>query len=443
MSCRTISQLICVTITLVVIASATTVYAQDWPQWRGENRDGVWDEEGLDREFAEGELTTLWRQPISAGYSGPTVADGRVFLMDRVVEPKQIERVLCFEEATGKPLWVRQYDATYVKVGYVAGPRASVTVDGDLVYSLGTMGNLMCLTAAEGRAEWTCDLDERYGISVSDRMPIWGIAASPIIHDDLVIVHCGGDNGASIVGLDKLTGEERWRASEDRAQYSAPIIQKFGDTDVLICWTGDNIVGLDPLTGKIHWEVPMTPRNMPIGVATPIVKDNQVFVTSFYDGSMMIRVADDGMTAEKVWSAVGENERSTRALHSIIGTPVWIDEHIYGVDSYGEFRCLLAADGSRAWTDEEAVVPKARWSTVHFVQNGDDTWMFNERGELIVARLSSEGYKEISRAKLIEPTKPQLPRRGGVCWSHPAFANKKVFLRNDEELICVDLAAED
>ena len=127
----------------------------------------------------------------------------------------------------------------------------------------------------------------------------------------------------------------------------------------------------------------------------------------------MIRMSKDGRSAEKVWSAVGPNERTTKALHSIISTPVWIGDHIYGVDSYGEFRCISAADGSRVWSSDKAV-PKARWSTVHFVQNGDDTWMFNERGELIVGRLTPTGYTEISRAKLIEPTLPQLRRRGGV-----------------------------
>ena len=426
-------------LSVVLCLSASESFAQDWPQWRGENRDGVWDDPNAKRVFKEGELKTLWRQPISSGYSGPTVADGRVFVMDRKTDPKQIERVLCFNEETGDPIWQKEYDCQYAKVGYVAGPRASVTVDGDHVYSLGTMGNLFCLAAEDGEIVWEIDLNERYKISKSKRMPVWGIAASPLVYGDLLIVHCGGDDGASIVAFDKTTGEERWRALEDRAQYSSPILHQFAENEVLICWTGDNIVGLNPADGMVHWKVPMTPKNMPIGIATPIVKDNHIFVTSFYDGSMMIKVAEDGLSAEKVWDAVGENERTTKALHSIISTPVWIDDHIYGVDSYGEFRCIAAEDGSRAWSNEDAV-PKARWSTVHFVQNGDDTWMFNERGELIVGQLMPEGFQEISRAKLIEPTEPQLRRRGGVCWSHPAFANGKVFLRNDEELICVDLS---
>ncbi len=421
--------------------SARHLFSDDWPQWRGVNRDGRWTEDGIDREFKDGELKTIWRQPISSGYSGPTVADGRVFVMDRKDEPKQIERVHCFNETTGEPIWEHAYDANYVKVGYVAGPRASVTIDGEYVFSLGTMGHLFCLTASKGEVVWSADLNKKYKLLESERMPVWGIAGSPLIYGELVIVHLGGDDEACIVAFEKSTGKERWRALKDRGQYSSPILHRVGDKEILICWTGDHVVGLNPTDGAVYWEIEMKPRNMPIGIATPIIKDNQVFVTSFYDGSLMIRLSEDGMSAEKVWSAVGENELKTKALHSIISTPVWIGDHIYGVDSHGEFRCISAADGSRVWTSQDAV-PRARWGTVHFVQNGDDVWMFNERGELMVGQLSPDGYTEISRAKLIEPTLAQLRRRGGVCWSHPAFANRKVFLRNDNEIICVNLAAE-
>jgi outer membrane protein assembly factor BamB len=120
-----------------------------------------------------------------------------------------------------------------------------------------------------------------------------------------------------------------------------------------------------------------------------------------------------------------------------MNTPLIINDFIYGVDSYGELRCLELATGNRIWEDLTAV-KKDRWANIHFVQNGDKTWMFNEHGELIISELSPKGFKEISRAKIIEPTKEQLPR--GVTWSHPAFANKHVYIRNDRELVCIDLS---
>jgi hypothetical protein len=140
-----------------------------------------------------------------------------------------------------------------------------------------------------------------------------------------------------------------------------------------------------------------------------------------------------------LWRARGENEQNTEALHCIMSTPLLIGDYIYGVDSYGELRCLEAATGKRIWEDQTAT-PRDRWSNIHMVRNGDRIWMFNERGELLIASLSPEGFHEISRAKLLEPTTVQLKRRGeGVCWSHPAFANGHVFARNDERLVCASL----
>jgi outer membrane protein assembly factor BamB len=138
---------------------------------------------------------------------------------------------------------------------------------------------------------------------------------------------------------------------------------------------------------------------------------------------------------------MGRDEQNTLALHSIISTPVFENGYIYGCDSYGELRCLDANTGDRLWEDKTAT-PPARWSNLHFVKNGDKYWMFNERGELLIAKLSPQGFQEISRAKLLEPTTDQLPQRGGVCWSHPAFANKHIFARNDKEIVCASLAAE-
>jgi hypothetical protein len=118
-----------------------------------------------------------------------------------------------------------------------------------------------------------------------------------------------------------------------------------------------------------------------------------------------------------------------------------IGDYIYGDDSYGELRCLDAKTGDRIWEDQTAT-PRERWSNIHFVRNGERIWMFNERGELIVSKLSPKGFEEIDRATLISPTTEQLRRRDGVTWAHPAFANRSVFARNDKELVCASLAAE-
>lgn len=420
---------------LILVVCGQTAGAADWNQWRGNNRDGVWRETGIVERFDKPQLDIKWRAPIEGGYSGPTVADGRVYVTDRVVEPEQIERVHCFDAKTGKVLWQHVYPCAYRDVGYDAGPRAAVTVHDGLAYALGAMGNLHVLSADTGDVVWKKDLNTEYKI----RMPIWGIAASPLIEKNLVIVHIGGENNACLVAFDKKTGEEKWRSLPDKASYSSPVIMDYKGLRLMICYTGENVVGMNPSDGSVYWKVPFPARRMIIGVADPVVYRDYVFLTNFFDGSMLVKLEDGGKKASKVWQRAGESEKNTDALHSIIATPVIDDGHVYGVDSYGELRCLDLMTGDRVWEDTTAV-PKARWSNIHFVRHPEHDWLFNERGELIIANLSPEGFKEISRSKLIEPTMGQLRQRDGVCWSHPAFANRHVFIRNDKEIVCASLA---
>jgi outer membrane protein assembly factor BamB len=422
----------------VSVLLATSAGADDWPQWRGPQRDGVWRETGIVEKFDSPQLTIKWRANIGAGYSGPTVAQGLVFVTDRLTQPKSVERIHAFDEQTGAKVWSHEYECSYTGVGYDAGPRASVTVDEGKAYSLGATGRLVCLDAAGGKVLWDKDLQALYDIE----MPNWGIASSPLVWRDVVIAQISG-RGACMVALNKDTGEEVWKALSDRGQYSAPILVEQAGQPVVVCWTGDSVAGLAPDSGKVLWRYDWRARKMPIGVATPVQSEGRLFFTSFYDGSLMLRLLPDKPAVEKVWQRVGRNENpgNTDALQSIISTPVFDGAHVYGVDSYGELRCLDAATGDRVWENLTAT-PKSRWSTIHFIKHGDRYFLFNERGELIIGQLSPQGFTEISRAKLLEPTTVQLRERGGVCWSHPAFANRHVFARNDDELVCASLAAK-
>jgi len=385
--------------------------------------------------FPKPQLELRWRVPISAGYTGPTVADGRVYVMDRQTEPAQVERVLCFDWKTGEKLWAHTYPCVY-EVSYPAGPRASVSISDGRAYALGTMGHLHSLDAARGTVLWAKDLRKQY----KARAPIWGISASPLVDGELVIVQAGGADGACVVAFDRRTGEERWRSLDDQASYSAPVIIEQAGRRVLVCWTGGSVAGLEPASGKVLWRYPFQRSRMVINVPTPVVDGDRLFVSSFYDGSLMLRLRQDVPAVERLWARRGPSEVKTDALHAMISTPLLDGDYVYGVDSYGELRCLEAKRGDRVWEDLTAV-PKARWATIHMVRNGRRTWMFNERGELIIAELSPRGFHEISRAKLLDPTTGQLSQRGGVCWSHPAFAHRHVFARNDRELVCASLEA--
>lgn len=422
----------------VVLLFTCQVHADEWPQWRGPNRDGVWSEQGVYEKFPAEKLERRWTVPISSGYSGPTVAEGYVLVTDRIAEPQQMERIHCYDWKTGENKWTHEYDCAYVDVGYTAGPRASVTIDNGRAYALGTMGHLHCLDVDSGEVLWKHDCNAEYRI----KMPIWGIAASPLTYKDLCIVQIGGA-GACVVAFDKQTGKEVWKSLDDQASYSAPIIIEQAGQKVLLVWTGEHLAGLEPTTGKVHWKLPTPPEKMVINISTPVLdaERKRVFLTSFYDGSRMIELDQDKLAAKKLWEKAGRSERDTEALHSIIATPVFDGEYVYGVDSYGELRCLKAANGERVWEDLTATPPN-RWSNIHIVRNGDKYWMFNERGELIIAKLSPAGFHEISRAELIDPTTDQLRRRDGVCWAHPAYAHGHVFVRSDKELVCASLLKE-
>ncbi len=410
--------------------------AHEWPQWRGPSRDGVWAEAGLIERFDTPEVPIKWRVPISAGYSGPTVAEGRVYVSDRVTEPEEIERVHCFDAATGEKLWSHSYPCRYDDIGYKAGPRASVLVDGGRAYSLGSAGHLFCFRAATGEVLWSRDLRTEYRI----RMPIWGIAAAPVIEGDLVIVHIGGED-ACIVAFDKRTGEEQWAALPDGASYSAPIVIDQAGRRVLVCWTAERVVGLDPQSGQLHWEHPTPWERWPIAIATPVLHGDLLLFSDAHKGTLLLRLARDELSVEKLWRRRREDLPDGAALHCLISTPLIDGDYIYGADGDGVLRCLRVDTGEQLWEDRTAV-PEGRWATIHLIRGADDrTWLFNERGELIIARLTPEGFDEISRAKLLDPTTEQLRRRDGVTWSHPAFAHRHVFARNDKELVCADLSA--
>ncbi|TWT91848.1 PQQ-binding-like beta-propeller repeat protein [Neorhodopirellula pilleata] len=422
-------------IVVLCVASPVICRGEDWPQWRGDNRDAQIDDPLIAKKLSDGQLPLRWKVPVGPGYSGPTVANGRVYLTDRQGEERDVvERVLCFDAETGKTLWTHE-DSVEYSIGYSAsGPRAAVTIHGDKAIAVGGTGRLSCLQTETGKMIWSRDLESDYQI----RMPIWGITAAPLVHDGMVIQVVAGTGDACLVAFDLETGQERWRAIDEKAGYSAPIIVQQGQQDVLVCWTGESVTGLNPSNGETYWSQPMKPINMPIGVPTPVVQNNKLLVSSFYDGSMLIALNQDRPAASQLWWRRGADEKNTDSLHSMISNPLIKGEFIYGVDSYGQFRCLDLMTGDRVWEDL-SVVPEARWATVHMIQNGNDEIMLNERGELLMTTLSPQGIEIRSRSKLLEPTLQQLRRRDGVVWAHPAIADGVIYARNDRELVSASL----
>jgi outer membrane protein assembly factor BamB len=437
-------------ISILVLAVLTSGRADDWPQWLGPTRDAIWHETGIIESFPPDGTPVRWRANLGAGYSGPAVANGRVYVMDRQLpggsaspanpfEPGTstgLERVHCFNERDGKLLWTHKYECVYT-VSYPAGPRVTPAVADGKVYTLGAEGNLFCLDATNGSPVWSREFKPLFGV----KAPMWGFAGHPLVDGNRVICIAAG-NGSTVVAFHKDTGQELWRAlSAAEPGYSAPMIIEAGGTRQLIVWHPEGASSFDPVTGKSFWSVPFTGRSG-LTVATPRKAGDLLFFTSFYDGSLMVRLDPDKPAASLLWrTPKGGDERRTTHLNSIIPTPFYEDGVIYGICSYGQLRCLKAETGERVWETLEVTTSGApvRWGNAFIVKNGSRFFLFNEKGDLIIARLSPSGYQEVSRTHLLDPVNKDPGR--AVVWSHPAFANRKVYARNDRELICADLAA--
>lgn len=429
----------------------------DWPQWLGPQRDGVWREDGILETFPAGGPKVRWRAPVSEGYSGPAVAGDRVYITDRVLAANAknpaspfsrnaiagTERVLCLDDATGKVIWAHEYDCPY-RVSYAAGPRTTPLVEAGKIYTLGTMGDLLCLNAATGAVIWSRNLPRDFHAKV----PMWGFSAAPLLLDDMLISLVGGP-GSVVVAFDKDTGAERWRALDaGEPGYCPPTLFELDGKRELIVWHPEAVNGIDPKTGKLLWSEKF-PIKAGMTIATPRQAGDLLFLSCFYNGSMLLRVDPQRAKAEVVWKShsKGETPRLTDALHCVMDTPFLKDGYIYGVCSYGELRCLEAASGKRIWKSMQATTggPEQRWANAFLIPQGDRCFLFNEKGDLIIARLSPKGYEEISRAHILEPTNQMVAaqRNGGsVVWSYPAFAHRSVYARNDKELVCVSLAAD-
>jgi outer membrane protein assembly factor BamB len=453
---RRCSNSACVILMTLLLCVTATLCAEDWPEWRGKGRLGIWNETGILEKFPKEGLKFKWRTPIKAGYAGPAVSNGKVFVFDFEVDPEAgfvegEERLVCLDEETGEVLWSYGWEINYrvLMASYAIGPRATPTVDGKRVYALGATGRLVCVDVDTGMLIWSKDFREDYGTSV----PTWGVTGAPLVHEDLLICIVGGVPDARVVAFDKLTGNESWRAirSDSEMGYGQPVIFREGGALQLIIWHPTALASLNPESGKVYWELPFEVRSG-MTVATPVKSENFILVSQFYGGSLLADLDRTSPTATELWKVGGSSERpeSTAGLHALITTPIIQGDYIYGVCSYGQLRCLDLRTGKRVW-ESDKITDIARWAAVFMVRNGDRYFINNDRGELIIAQFSPDGYNEIDRTKLIEPTSnSRYGSRGGrrrpqdriVNWSHPAYANRHIFARNDNEIICASLAKD-
>ena len=408
--------------------------ADDWPRWMGPQYDGVWREIGMIDSFPENGPKVLWRQEIGAGYSGPSIAGGRIFAMDRTkddgvgikVENKVPgampggERVRCLDLKTGDVLWSHSYDCPY-KIAYPTGPRCTPTVDGEFVYTLGAMGHLKCLATANGDVIWEKQLTEDY----EAKPPFWGYASHPFVDGEQLIVPVGGE-GTGLVAFEKKTGKELWRSvTTNDIGYAPVVIYEPEDSNgerQLIFWHGRGITSVNPNDGKELWNVVFPQEANPsiVTIATPVLVGNKLLIAEFYKGALLLEIGSNPPSVNEVWRNFAKNPKLDDAMNAMMATPVVKDGLAYGV-AYskrgdGLLRCIDLESGEMKWTDENWMGDKPLMFATGFITpNEDKYFIFNDIGELVIATLSSEGFKELGRAKLLEPTSVA---RGATWYGH-------------------------
>ncbi|NBO90734.1 MAG: pyrrolo-quinoline quinone [Planctomycetia bacterium] len=428
------------------VVGVTPLWAgDDWPQWLGPQRDAVWPETGILDTFPAGGPKLLWRTKINGGYAGPAVSGGYVFVMDYQTKadtkadanpnpPKNAldgrERVLCLDAKTGEERWKHTYESKY-KVSYPAGPRCTPTVDGDRVYTLGTMGHLFCLDAKTGKALWSKDFVKDFDATVG----LWGCTGHPLVDGKQLIVIPGGKAG--VVALDKTTGAELWRAplSADPG-YAPPVIAEVGGVRQLLIWLPEKLHGLDPMTGKERWSVELKPQ-YGMSIMAPRVSGDYLFAGGIGWKSVLLKFTKGEALPKEVWRGTRET-----SISPVNMTPFLEGDMIYGVDQPGELRGVDLATGKRLWQTYAPTTGEKNASsgTAFVVKNADRFFLFGETGRLTLAKLTRGGYEELGAAKILDPTTPAFGRE--VVWSHPAFAQKCIFARNDKEIVCYSLAKE-
>ncbi|MDB5323902.1 MAG: outer rane biosis protein BamB [Phycisphaerales bacterium] len=385
---------------------------RDWPQFLGPTRDGAYAGADLAGAWPAGGPKTLWQMKIGAGWSGPVVSAGKLICFHRVADK---ETVQCLDAATGKPIWKADYDSTYQDdFGFDPGPRSTPAIDGDRCYTFGAEGMLSCWAMADGKRLW--NVDTRKDLDAGKGF--FGIVCSPLIEGDAVILNVGGKN-AGIAAFDKTGGKLLWQATADEAGYSSPIAATINGKRYVLSLTRAGLVALDPRSGKAFFEHPFRSRNnASVNAATPVVIDDQIFLTASYGtGAALLKF--DEATPKVLWA----NDAS---LSSHYATPIHHDGHLYGFDGRQEqgcnLRCIELTTGKVKWNE-------AQFGAGSMMRMGDDLLILHENGELIRAAATPAGFTVKDRAQIL----------GHDTRAYPALTAGLYFARDKNNLVCIDL----
>lgn len=405
------SLIMCMCITLFAYSADSG--GNDWPQWRGPNRDGISKETGILKTWSENGPKVLWSAPSGDGYSGISVTNGRLYTM---YGQGSDEVAVCLDAATGKELWRFKIETKKYTNSYGNGPRSTPTIDGNLVYALSGKGKLYSINAVTGNEVWSHDLNKEY----SGKIPTWGVSTSPLVQGKMLIVDVGGKGDYGLVAFNKKNGKVLWKSKTELPGYSSPISVTAHGIKQIVFFTGTNVVSVSPKDGKRYWSY-LWRTSYDANIATPIfIKPDKVFMSSGYNkGAAVLRMkaADGTVTVQEVWKS--------RAMRNHFSSSILIGDHLYGFDE-ATLRCVNVKTQESKWGKRRLGKGSLTYADGHLI-------VLSERGKLVLVKATPEAYVEKASAQVLR----------GRCWTVPTLVDGKLYLRNQKEMLCLDLSAQD
>jgi len=399
-------------IALLTLCLSLPAMAGDWPQFLGPTRNGISPGTDLVPTFPPGGPKILWQKDVGQGFSGPVISDGKLILFHRVDDKETVE---CLDPKTGNRLWLSDYPTHYQDdFGFDEGPRATPTIVDGKIYTFGAEGMVNCWELATGRNLWRVDTKTQFTAAKG----FFGMACSPLVEGNGVILNIGGE-GAGIIALDKSTGKLLWKTTDEEAGYSSPVAAQFDGKRYALVFNREGLVALDPASGAVsfnfHWR---SRTRESVNAATPVVIGDRIFVSASYGaGAALLKFKPTG--PDRIWS--GDD-----ILSNHYATSVYHAGFLYGFDGRQEagpkLRCVNVKDGKVKWSQDD-------FGAGTLMVAGDRLLILTEKGELVLAPATPDGFQPISRSQILS----------FEVRAYPALADGLYYARSKEKLVCVDL----
>jgi outer membrane protein assembly factor BamB len=389
--------------------------AGDWPQWRGEKRDGHSTDKGLLKQWPQGGPKLLWKSKgLGGGFSSVSVAQDRIFTMG---DASDSGYVYALNEKDGKQIWAAKVGRTEGGGGY-PGPRCTPTVDRDIVVAVGQHGDLVCLETKSGRENWRKSMQKDFG---GKMMSGWGYSESPLVDGDRVVVTPGGKDGA-MVALDRKSGKELWRCADfkDQAAYSSIMIAEIAGVRQYVQLTGSSVVGVAPNDGRLLWQA--TRKGQTAVIPNPIIHQDHVYVTSGYGvGCNLFKISKSGdkFSAEEVYA--------NKVMVNHHGGVIRVGEHLYGYSDGKGWTCQQFKSGDSLWAEKKLDKGAIAYADGHLYLRGE-----RGKGTIVLIEATPKAFVEKGRFDQPDRTDQQS-------WPHPVIANGRLYIRDQDTLLCYDV----